>query len=433
MTTPGVEPSRRPQGLRDGCARPIGVRRRHSVMLGRARAFLIAGCVGAATASAVPASPDVPATADAAGEPVRLYLAVPLDLDGHLADALPLYRSQAEATLTKADRLRYAGALLRAGRADDAKAIYDQVSEEVGAIEHGGNGASAGPAICASSLLASGFPTLAVPYARQAHRLRANQPALGLLLVRTLAASGDAATARSTLESVARDPRQWVIGQRIELARWQLLTGHEDAARRLLGGQLAESIGQMFRDSILANLPFRKGDWKGAAEMLAASERKAPSGLSDRRVDRSWRNTQRELWWVQLRRAVSLWNDGNKTLAASEAAGAQHSDEEYVRSAASLLLLAADLTHGRRSEARARLHALKGHDVRFADAANALEAGRAADDDAQVLTRQLVATLGQLDQSADFVARPLCQIVTEAARASAAPAAVSRETGPSPR
>lgn len=426
----GGKPPRRPLGPCAGSARHAVVRQRPSAMRGCVRALLIAGCVVAAAASTVRGSdghPDAPAAAAAADGATRLYLAVPLDLEGNLADALPLYRTQAEATLTKADRLRYAGALLRAGHADDAVVIYEQVSREAGSVEHGGGGAARGPAVCASSLLASGFPALALPYARQAHRLRADEPALGLLLVRALAASGDAAEARRALEDVARDRHDWVIGQRIELARWQLLTEHEDAARRLLDGQVSESIGQMFRDSILANVPFRNGDWKGAAEMLAASERKAPSGLSDKRVDRAWRNTQRELWSVQLRRAISLWNDGNRTLAAREAASAQHSDEEYVRSAASLLLVAADLMDGRRSEARVRLQAVKGHDVRFAEALDALEARPATDKDVQTVARRLEATLGQLDRSWDFVARALSQIVTEAARAGVPPPAAGRE------
>jgi hypothetical protein len=115
------------------------------------------------------------------------------------------------ATLTKADRLRYAGALMRAGRADAASAIYDQISHEAGSVEHGGGGAARGPDICASSLLAAGFPEPAVPYARQARRLRANDPTLALLLVRALAASGAASEARSSLRAVARDADGWVI------------------------------------------------------------------------------------------------------------------------------------------------------------------------------------------------------------------------------
>src|SRR5262249_30630982 len=127
----------------------------------------------------------------------------------------------------------------------------------------------------------------------------------------------------------------------------------------------------MYRDSILATVPLRAGDWKAAEKMLAASERKVPPGLHATRVDRSWRNTQRELWWVQLRRAIALWKSGDRDRAVREATNAQRSDEEYVRSAATLLLVANDLTRADRDAAAARLRALAGHDIRFAPAVGA--------------------------------------------------------------
>lgn len=339
-----------------------------------------------------------------------LYLAVPLDQEGKLSEALPLYRAQAEKTVTKADRLRYAGALLRAGHTDDAKAIYDQVARETGSVEHGGAGAARGSAICASSALANGFPAVAVPYAWQAHRLAPNDPSIALLLVRALAANGDGATARSTLDEIAPDPKTWVIGERIELARCRLLTGDVQVAHQLLEGDVSESVAQMFRDSILANVALRQGEWTKAAEMLAESERKVPPGLSDKRVDRAWRNTQRELWSVQLRRAISLWKAGNAEQAAVEAANAHHSDEEYVRFAAGLLLAAADLAGGRRSAARARLQTLAGHDPRFVAAVSEFEQAPPG----ATSGGKLQATLSGLDRSADFVARPLCAIVAAA-------------------
>jgi len=360
--------------------------------------------------------PDRSAPPAPEGEPARLYLAIPLDQQGKLADALPLYRAQAEMTLTKSDRLRYAAALLRAGRAEEAGVIYDQVSREVGSVEHGGKGGARGAAICASSLLASGFPGLAVPYARQAHKLQPNDPTLSLLLVRALAASGDLATARGIVEDIGRDPSDWVIGPRIELARWQLLTGDAPAARRSLRGDLPESVAQMYRDSILANVPFQAGDWKTAAETLAASERKVPPGLGDTRVDRAWRNTQRELWWAQLRRGISLWKIGNSERAAREATNAQRSDEEYVRSAATLLLVANDLAHGERTAASERMSALGGHDLRFAGTPDAIAAGLAGDADPDPVAAKVLATLGQLDRSADFVAQPLRVILADALR-----------------
>ncbi len=342
---------------------------------------------------------------------VPLYLAVPLDQQGKLAEALPLYRAQAEKTATKADRLRYAGALLRAGRVAEAKAIYDQVARETGSVEHGGAGAARASAICASSALANGFPAVALPYAWQAHRLGPNDPTISLLLVRALAASGNAAKARTTLNEIARESGTWVIGQRMELARWRLLTGDTETARSLLQANPPESVGQMFRDSILANVALRQGDWAKAAATLAESERKVPPGLTDKRVDRAWRNTQRELWSVQLRRAICLWKAGNVEAAIAEAVKAQHSDEEYVRSAAVLLLAAGDVTYDRRDEARVRLQALAGHDARFAPAAGELEKAPAA-----MSTGELQATLRGLDHSADFVAQPLCEIVAEAVR-----------------
>src|SRR5262245_17125637 len=108
MRYDGAQPSRSPQGLRGGCGRQIVVRRRHAIMRSHMRVFFLAGWVVVAASSAtrgVDAGAEVPVTAGAAGERLRPYLAQPLDLEGHLVDALPLYRSQAEATLTKADRL----------------------------------------------------------------------------------------------------------------------------------------------------------------------------------------------------------------------------------------------------------------------------------------------------------------------------------------
>jgi tetratricopeptide (TPR) repeat protein len=347
-------------------------------------------------------------------------MAAPLDQDGKLAEALHLYRAQAETTLSKADRLHYAGALMRAGRAAEAQAIYEQVSADASSPDSGTR-AAVGAAICASSLLASGFPARAVPYARQAHALDTDDPSLLLLLVRALAASGDATAARSALRPVVRVPSAWTIGQRIELARWRWLTGDAVAARRILDAKPPEeSVAQMFRDSILANAPLEKGDWQAAADLLDKGMRKAPTGLGDQRVARQWRNAQRELWSMQLRRAISLLQSGQRELAAADAAKAQRSDEEYVRSAACLLLVAVDLRNGQQDSARARLQALAGHDVRFADSSDVL----AANDDPNATAHHLQVTLGQLDRSADFVTRPLSELVADAARPSGAAAGV---------
>jgi hypothetical protein len=414
--------------LRDRSARQIAAHHPDPFMRWPAYLLALAACLVSPSAPASDTPPD--GSAPSLNQPPRLYLAVPLDREGKLAEALPLYRAQADATISKADRLRYAGALLRAGRGDEAHAVYEQISAEASSGERS-EGAEAGPAICASSLLANGFPSRAVPYARQAHRLRGDDPTLLLLQVRALAASGDIAAARSTLQGVTRVPAGWTIGQRIEVARWRSLTGNDAAARQLLRDKPSESVAQMFRDSILANASFRKGDWATAANLLAASARKAPIGLGDQRVARAWRNAQRELWSVQLRRAITLWNTGARDLAVGEATNAQHSDEEYVHSAASLFLVMTDLANGRQDAARARLQALAGHDVRFAEAADGLAASLGAPGDTAATAHQLQAALGQLDRSADFVTQPLSQLVAAAARLPAAPAAASRETASS--
>src|SRR5262249_50312455 len=150
------------------------------------------------------------------------------------------------------------------------------------------------------------------PYVRQAAQLDRNgDPTLKLLQVRALAASGERRAAQAALRAVAGKSDGWVIGQRMELARWQLWIGDARAAHRTLKDELQESVAQMYRDSILASGAMRAGKWKEAADLLAASERKVPSALTATHVDRAWRNAQRELWWVQLRRAICAWNLGD--------------------------------------------------------------------------------------------------------------------------
>ena len=187
----------------------------------------------------------------------------------------------------------------------------------------------------------------------------------------------------------------------------------------------------MLRGSILANVPLRAGRWNEAAEMLEDCERKVPPGLGDKRVDRAWRNIQRELWFAQLRRAVSLWKAGNTDRAVGEAARAEHSDEEYVRSGAILLLAAADFTRAQGSNARARLSALAGHDPRFAGAVAYLQQASANSSDASTARQRLQASLGALGQSLGFVSQPLCEIVVDAARAAdGAPQTAARPAVP---
>src|SRR5262245_44866226 len=67
----------------------------------------------------------------------RVFAARQLDDEGRLADALPLYAERARETVTLADRLRYAGALLRARQAAEARAVFDEVLREEGSLEHG--------------------------------------------------------------------------------------------------------------------------------------------------------------------------------------------------------------------------------------------------------------------------------------------------------
>ena len=349
-------------------------------------------------------------------EPLKLHMARPLDEQGKLIEALPLYKAQAEKSLTNADRLRLAGALLRAGRQDEAKAIYNSIAAEKGSVEHHADQTVHGATLCASSLLLSGFPTIALEYARQAADARHNDPSIGLLTVRALAAAGDGDGARALLPKIAHEPSKWVVGQRLELARWYLLTGDSPAAHQLLNDEIAESVGQMFRLSILANATMRDRNWQATSTQLAGAERLVPSALGQKHVDRSWRNTQRELWSVYLRHALSSWEEGKHDLGERLAAKAQASDEEPVRSAAVVLLIAADVTHARRPDAIAKLKALGGHDLRFAavtaDMAQAIATGNATGEQ----IAQFRTLLAAEDQSADFVTTPLFEILADAVR-----------------
>src|SRR5262249_54455834 len=166
--------------------------------------------------------------------------------------ALPLYRARAEQTLNGGDRLRYAEALLRTGQQDEARKVYDLLSSERGSVEHGDR-ATTNASLCASSLLRTGFPALAVEYARPAFAQRPRARRLGLLLVRALAAAGDAPGARGVMARLGGDAEAWPSGERLELARWRLATGDVAAARALLAVPVPESVGQMVRDSIPAN------------------------------------------------------------------------------------------------------------------------------------------------------------------------------------
>jgi len=341
----------------------------------------------------------------AAADPAKpTYLAPTLDRDGKLAEALPLYLAIAEQTQTKADRLRYAGALLRAGKIGEARETYSALMVEGGSVHHGGAPVSDNVALCASSALMNGFPAIAVEYMRPAFRARPGDAGAGLLLTRALLASGDADGARDVMRQLVKRAEALVVGQRIELARAYLLAGDVDWARRLLERDVEESVAQMMRDSILTNVAFKDRNWPRVSSALADAKRKAPAALDEKRVERSWRNLQRELRSIQLRRAIALWNQEKREDAVDEAASALEADEEYVRSAAVVLLSAGKLADGQRGEAIAKLKALAGHDVRFTHPVATLEAAVSKGLEAGDAIASLQAALSAEDRAQDFVA-----------------------------
>ena len=118
--------------------------------------LLVLSALGVVAAARLAAQTDAPHRA-VNNLAVPAYQAVALDQQGRLAEALPLYRTQAAQTVTKADRLRYASALLRAGYTDDARAVYAQLMVESGARVHGGDPTAQRAGLCASNLLAAGF------------------------------------------------------------------------------------------------------------------------------------------------------------------------------------------------------------------------------------------------------------------------------------
>jgi Flp pilus assembly protein TadD len=141
-----------------------------------------------------------------------------------------------------------------------------------------------------------------VSYARTAVRQDPDDERTSLLLARALVAAGDRSGARTTLKALDGTSTGWTDGLRIELARWQLLAGDPAPARRVLERTLPEVVAQMVQDSVRANMLLARGDWEKAEALLRASERKVPKGLDAGRVDVAWRNVQRELRWVRLRR-----------------------------------------------------------------------------------------------------------------------------------
>jgi hypothetical protein len=170
----------------------------------------------------------------------------------------------------------------------------------------------------------------------------------------------------------------------------------------------------MMRDSILASVRLLDDDWSGAARLLAEGKRKGPPALDEDRVNRAWRNVQRELRSMQLRLALALWRQDRADLAVKEATRAAGSDEEHVRSSAILLLAAGDLAEGRRDAALRRLRILGGHDRRFEDGvamlARAIADGRDPAEGVQTIEHVLASE----DRSAVVVTRSVTGILRDA-------------------
>ena len=370
-----------------------------------------------------------PAHADQVPSPAELgfYVAAELDERGQLDMALPLYAARASETLTQHDRLRYAAALLRAGQPEGAKTVFDRLESEVGSVEHGSAGRVSAPALCASTALLAGSPAVAVPYARTAFAAGRRDAGTALLLVRALVAAGEPAAARPVLAGLVGEAGGWGDGPRIELARWELATGDVKAARMLLARAVQTSVGQMFQDSVRANLALAEHNWQKAAQVLEAAERKVPRSLAeDRKVDGAWRNAQREVRSAALRRALALWHLGKASAAVAEARRASATDEEYVRAAASMLLAATELAGDRSEDGLARLRVLAGHNHRFRAPVD--ELARALTDEQRAVAPAVAAlgvALAESDRSLDFVTRPLVEMFGEALRHAARPSRTS--------
>jgi hypothetical protein len=312
--------------------------------------------------------------------------------------------------------LRYAGALLRAGRVDEAKAVLDGLAREKGSTQHGRRAQADTAAVSASTLLRSGFPEMAVGYARSASEVEPDDPMYGMLLVRCLSAAGDRGAARRTIARIAKASSTLTDAQQIELARWLIAAGDRKSAEARLATKPGEAVTLMFHDSVAANLAILDRRWRQAIEHLDGCRRKVPAGLAGGRVGREWRNLQRELYSVELRLAVISWREDQRSQAIKAANQASMSDEEYVRSSAFLLLAASDLTMARSSEAIAALKKLAGHDFRFASAVTQLENAIQTRSDPGDAIAELRARLASEDRSFDFLTDLLIESLGKAAR-----------------
>ncbi|HYC23509.1 MAG TPA: hypothetical protein VEI94_12430 [Candidatus Bathyarchaeia archaeon] len=349
---------------------------------------------------------------------LRVFLAGELDRQGKLGDALPLYAARAEQTRTQADRLRYASALLRSGRTEQATEILDALARE-GSGAADGSGARAGSAaLVASAAMLAGFPALAVRYARAAYAASPSDSGAALLLFRALAAAGNLNEARAAIRSAGEPAGGWDDAERFEIARFEIAAGDRASALRRLAvaPAQAEVVGLMFRDSVRSNLLLLDRDWPAASRTLGDCKRMTPRGLGGRRVARQWRNVQRELYSVELRHALSLWREGKHTEAVDEAREAAASDEEYVHSAALLLLASGSVAQGRRDEATSTFERLAGHDRRFSRPLAQLGAALGTDADPGPALAPLRATLGGEDHSLDFATELVVETLAEAPR-----------------
>jgi hypothetical protein len=156
----------------------------------------------------------------------------------------------------------------------------------------------------------------------------------------------------------------------------------------------------------------QEGAWAQAATLLGEAKRKGPASLDEPRVNRGWRNMQRELRWLQLRLALALWKQGDVAAATGHARRAALSDEEYVRSSALLLAVSADFAEGRRDAAVHRLEALAGHDPRFRPGVERTK----LDADPSEAATLLADALASENRAATFVTRPLADVLRAAAR-----------------
>lgn len=334
-----------------------------------------------------------------------------LDQAGQLAAALPLYDARARQTSGDADRLRYAGALLRSGRKEPALGLLDGLAHESNGTENGSPRDKAG--IVASSLLAGGFPSLAVRYAADASKT-GDDPRRTLLLLRALVASADLDAAKKLASDLLPASGEWSSGPRYELARSLIALGNGSGAEKLLAGKNGEAVGEMFRESVLANLSLVSEDWQRAERLFSDSEKALPADLGGR-VSREWRNAKREIASVRLRRALALSFLGRKREAMAEARQARSSDEEPVRTNAILLHAATLVAEGRRAEATAMLAELSGHDPRLASSITPIETAIANGPLTPELVQPLERAVAAEDASLGFVAEDVSKILVSSA------------------